>query len=83
MSKKSVRLAVKTKKNKGVNRRASVGDAMGLTPRKPTEANLQDDVVMDAALAAAAHLNSVSKGGKKKKKKDKRRKGRRSSIALM
>ena len=56
---------------------------MGLTPRKPTEANLQDDVAMDAALAAAAHLNSVSKGGKKKKKKDKRRKGRRSSIALM
>ena len=28
------------------------GDAMGLTPRKPTEDNLQDDVAIDAALAA-------------------------------
>ena len=71
MSKRSVRLTVKVKKKKGVNRRASVGDAMGLTPRKPTEVNLRDDVAMDVALAAAAHLNSVSKGGKKKKKKDK------------
>ena len=61
MPKRSARLEAKAKKKKGVNRRTSVGDAMGLTPRKPTEANLQDDVAMDAALAAAAHLNDLNR----------------------
>ena len=67
----SKRLTKKAGKTKGVNRRASVGDSMGLTPRKPTEANLRDDVTMDAALAAARRLNDVAKGDKKKDKKDK------------
>ena len=66
----SKRLAQKAGKTKGADRRASVGDAMGLTPRKPTKANLVDDVAMDAALAAARHLNDVTKGGKPRKKKD-------------
>ena len=59
----SKRLTQKAKKTKGANRRASVGDAMGLTPRKPTEANLVDDVAMDAALAAARRLNDVTNSG--------------------
>ena len=71
MPKRSKRLADKVKRNKGADRRASVGDALGLTPRKPKEANLRDDVAMDAALAAAVHLNSVSRGGKRKKHKGK------------
>ena len=41
---------------------------MGLTSRKPTEANLQENVVMDAAVAANMHLNNVSRSGSKKKK---------------
>ena len=67
----SKRLAQKAGKTKGADRRASAGDAMGLTPRKPTEANLVDDVAMDAALATVRRLNDVTRGGKTKKKKDK------------
>ena len=52
-------MAARDRKPKEADRRASVGDAMGLPPGNPKEVKLQEDcAVTDAALAAAMHLDN-------------------------
>ena len=83
-SRRSVRLVEKkrdrdeditaTRDNQKDNKRASIGDVLGLTPRKPTGANLQEAKAADAAEAAARQLDLFNVGvrqtrGKHKKKR--------------
>ena len=80
--------------NEGTNRRASIGDALGLqTPNKLKGANLREARANEVAEAAVRRLDSLrppSRARKSKKKKKKKRKGqrarevaRRASLALL
>ena len=71
---KSRRLAAKRKARRA-NKRMSVGDALGLSPRKPKGRNLREAAAVDAAVAAAA--SHTAKGSRKSSKKDKREAARR------
>ena len=83
-SRRSARLAAKNREadaktvsaghNRKDDRRASIGELMGLTPGKPKGTNLQEAKAADAAEAAARQLDLFNVGvrqtrGKHKKKR--------------
>ena len=65
------------RKPKG-NTRDSVGGALGLTPHKPKDRNLQVAKTADAAEAAAARLDGFVAAEQPKRKKCKNKKARKS-----
>ena len=69
------------KRTQDANRRQSVGEALGLTPGKPTGASLDENKAIESAMAAARHLNALASGANRPVSGT--RAGRRSSIALL
>ena len=69
-------------KMKKTDRRASVGETLGVPTPDPEGTNLTEARALDSALAAARRLNDMS-AGPKKGKKGRNSKKRRSSVALM
>ena len=58
-----------------------MGEVLGVSSPKPKEANLQEDRVMESAMAAARHLNVLASGTKRRVSGT--RNGTRESIAML
>ena len=68
MPRRSKRLSKKARRK---NRRASIANALGLTPGTPKGANLREAKALDTAAAAARHVNhQLSTGGDERQRRE-------------